>query len=203
MVLMENGSKGEETLSKEQEYFAYINEHKNNVLKAYENLFKANSNFFEISGNTDILEAMGLLETNHLLEQHDDTKYSDEEFDAYRVKFYPTKDEAEKYATDEAYKTIADENFNKAWEHHYTNNDHHPNFWAKKNENEALVPNTDMEMQAIVHMICDWQAMSYKFKSDMWEWFENDADSEKGCMTLQTKSIVTGILNLLRKLNKH
>ncbi len=202
VVLVESGDKGVEVIAKEEEYYAYIEEHKANVLKAYDELFKANSSFFELSGNTDILEAMGLLETNRILQQHDDSKFSDEEFYAYRIKYYSTAEESEKYATDEAYKMIADENYGKAWEHHYTNNDHHPEFWADKIDGK-FVPDKDMELQAIVHMICDWQAMSIKFKSDMWEWFDTQADSEKNCMTLKTKSITTGIMNLLHKLKKN
>ena len=43
--------------------------------------------------------------------------------------------------------------FDKAWEHHYKNNKHHPEHWARQN----------MPMKYIRFMVCDLKAMSRKF----------------------------------------
>lgn len=51
--------------------------------------------------------------------------------------------------------------FNKAWEHHYNVNKHHPEYWVGK----------DMPMKYIRFMVCDLKAMSKKFGGSAQEYY--------------------------------
>lgn len=127
---------------KELEYKKYIQEHRDNVRLA----------FVELSTCPDL----DWLITEDLscklferIEDHDLSKYSDEEFDAYRRYYHPI-DYIEKYN--------AKEDFEKAWEHHYVRNDHH---WQHR---QFIKEEMDEEIQlACLENICDWLAMGYKF----------------------------------------
>lgn len=126
---------------KEYEYKKYIEEHLQNIRDA----------FVELSTCPDldwlITEDLSCkLFTRILL--HDLSKYSEEEFNAYRKYYYPINEEE---------KNNAKVDFEKAWKHHYENNDHH---W------QARVNMTNMTEHlklACLENICDWLAMGYKF----------------------------------------
>jgi hypothetical protein len=126
---------------------------------------------------------------------HDDSKMTDDEFIAYRMKYYPTKAEEDNMNADPVYKDHVEELYNKAWEHHFMHNDHHPKYWKVidghyDNNNEPK----EMTLGAIIHMICDWQAMSYHFKSNILDWYEKDADEEKGDLHYNTRKLTEEIL---------
>ena len=99
-------------IQKREEYMAYIDEHINNVKKAFK-LFSS----IDWRNNPEIQEA--IKETIVEIESHDSSKYSEEEFEYYRMHFYPINDEE---------KEMSEEMFDKAWEHHYLNNPHHWNY---------------------------------------------------------------------------
>jgi hypothetical protein len=64
---------------------------------------------------------------------------------------------------------------------------------------ETKIPR-DMSLRAILEMICDWEAMGLKFKSDTLNWYENDAKDEKAAMSTNTKQIVEELLyNVIHK----
>ena len=57
-----------------------------------------------------------------------------------------------------------------------------------------------MSLDAIIEMICDWEAMSDKFNTNTLQWYEKDAKDEKACFSPKTKIIVEDILyNLIHK----
>lgn len=193
----QNDSQDLEKNIKVQEYLDYINEHVGNVIMMYKrdfypflmdkNLVITNDYFSTEDFKTAIAEL------GNTIQNHDASKYDEEEFNAYRRHFCPTKAEE----TEDDQQTPLDE-FEEAWEHHYTNNPHHPQYWVNK---ETGIP-TDMNLRAIIEMICDWNAMSYKFNQDTKDWYENKADKEKKAMTDRTKEIVEYILyTLLPKAN--
>ena len=172
---------------KEQEYLDYINNHIHNVNKAFETLFlpildKDNIVCKYIS-TSDLKQS--IIELRDIITHHDASKFSDDEFDGYRCKYYPT--ELEK--ANEEFMKAAEDRYEECWEHHYKTNDHHPKHWVDENGNP-----TDMSLLAIIHMICDWEGMSIKFGTNTLEWYENNAIDEKKCFTDKTKQIVEDIL---------
>ena len=124
------------------------------------------------------------------IENHDASKYSEEEFEPYRIKYYPTTNEKN---ADEETRKLIDFNSEEAWKHHYKTNDHHPMFWADSENNSPR----DMSLGAIIHMLCDWEAMSYKFGTSTLDWYNNKASKEKEAMTDRTKVIVEELLDRL------
>ena len=123
-----------------------------------------------------------------LISVHDLSKYSNEEFDAYRLNFYPTTEEKNSPDYSDRIKEI----FDPAWVHHYTNNPHHPQYWLDDNKNPI-----DMELKYIIEMICDWIAMSNKFGGTVIDWYNNSAGDEKSYMTENTKRIVEKIFTII------
>jgi hypothetical protein len=51
-----------------------------------------------------------------------------------------------------------------------------------------------MTLRAIVHMICDWEAMSMAMGTNTIDWFQNKADKEKEAMSPNTLKLVNEIL---------
>lgn len=152
---------------KEKEYREYINEHKLNVQKAW-NIMKNNNKIMKYIENVideDIVHnafssTIIMLDTNIFI--HDDSKYSKEEFDAYRKRFFPISEEE---------KDNCKEEFDKAWEHHYTYNLHHWNGWYKNGYPDR------MQLIYVVEMICDWEAMGYKFGNTAKEFYYKNKDN--------------------------
>ena len=101
---------------KDFEYFDYIQEHKRNVLKAFNMLVD----------KTDVINSLSVKEAKTLRQRaldHDLSKYSKQQFDLYCDKFF------RKIECD----------FNSAWEHHYRNELHHPEKYKEnKKEMELL-----------------------------------------------------------------
>jgi hypothetical protein len=106
---------------------------------------------------------------------HDLSKFSSKEFTAYAKFFHGefgnsfqkeySKEMITKMKETNSwiyfqYKTCSD-NFNKAWEHHYKVNKHHPEHWVGK----------DMPMKHIRFMVCDLKAMSRKFGGTAQEYY--------------------------------
>lgn len=164
--------------TKINEYKEYIKEHLGNVNKAFKE-FINNDQCLKIlheesNGYNQILD---MIKIN--IDNHDASKYSDIEFDAYRKTFY---------SVDDKEKEDNKESFAIAWKHHYENNLHHWDSWVEKKE--------DMPTVYVVEMICDWQAMSYKFGGNAAEWY----NKEKGkiILTDKTRKLVESFLDALR-----
>ena len=138
---------------KEQEYLKYVREHISNIHSAYIKYGRTLSKKLNIS----------LLELSGVVYQHDVSKFSDEEFDGYRQYFYPCSDE-----------TKNEELFNRAWEHHYSVNKHHPEFWVYAYNNEP----EDMPNLYIAEMLLDWEAMSMKFGGTTYEYYMKNRDKK-------------------------
>jgi ubiquitin-protein ligase len=117
-----------------------------------------------------------------LVENHDDSKLSHEEFIPYRKKFFPCSQDAKKVFEDE---------FDLAWEHHKKKNPHHWEYWLK---NKPSTP-YDKSLYA-VEMICDWMAMGYKFGDTAEQFYQNN----KHKITLQVpEEFIFQIFEALKK----
>lgn len=178
-------------LNKEQEYLDYINDHINNVNKAFELYMLPILNMTNIStliSDEELKEAIRNLQS--LIPTHDASKFSDAEFDGYRMRWHPTAAELAKQKEDPELQYTVRERYEKCWEHHYTTNGHHPKHW--------LDPETgiskDMTLDAIVEMLCDWEGMSLKFGTSTLKWYEEKATDEKAALSPKTKQIVEDLL---------
>lgn len=170
-----------------EKYLQYIRTHCENVQKMFQDLFLSRIDELEekLSDIPDLREAIMTAKTQVV--DHDLSKYSDEEFDAYRIRFYPTP-----YETRTMSKELMEEKFLEAWKHHCMNNPHHPKYWSDENGKP-----TDMDLADIIHMICDWAAMSYQKGGTVIEWYSTKAEEEKSEMTDHTKEIVQKFLDVL------
>ena len=125
-----------------QIYDDYIKDHKENVFKAFQWL---EENIPGVLSADEIKNA-----ARHQCEfEHDQSKYSEEEYDAYDNYFYGNR----------SYAVVQE--FNKAWLHHIHNNPHHWQHWVLINddpdEGEKIL---DMPYQYIIEMVCDWMSFS-------------------------------------------
>lgn len=210
LIFSDGITKDIEVIGKEQEYIKYIVEHINNVNTAYNELFKGRTfDPIEIefddktSMSLDPLFMDGVIKQLELeIKAHDLSKFSNEEFPAYRMRFFPTDTEKKQMEADSDYVASVEASFQEAWEHHYHENKHHANYWMYEYEDgEYKLLDTPyiMPVVDILHMICDWSAMSIKFQhtNSPVEWYINDADKEKGYMHPNTKKLVEYFLSLI------
>ena len=93
------------------QYDIYLSEHISNVVKGFEWIRENAPELLE--GTTPNLEIE--------IENHDASKYSDEEYDAYDNYFYGH------YSDD--MKSQVEYDFDVAWNHHQKNNPHHWQYW--------------------------------------------------------------------------
>ena len=108
-----------------------------------------------------------------LIKEHDESKFSEEEFEPYAQKWYGDGKDTREYEL--------------AWEHHYMNNEHHPEYWNGE----------DMPLIYILEMICDWGSFSIA-SGDMKElsdFYYNKAESDpEKNLSDATKEIIHDIL---------
>lgn len=124
-----------------------------------------------------------------IIRNHDVSKYSSEEYDAYDRYFYG---EGEKT------KEVKDA-FNRAWLHHIHANPHHWQHWVLINDDPNLVEIVlEMDYPYIIEMICDWWAFSW-VKGDLYEIFKWWEEHEK-YMKLHVKTRKT-VVDILEKIN--
>ena len=143
--------------NKERLYKKYIKNHKQNVLKAYEEM-KENPRIFQLVGK----EILDDLYDRALV--HDDSKYSKEEFKPYRKNFYPIN-QHEKEENKSA--------FDAAWEHHCRVNSHH---WQHR-QNKTSFDRTDKEQVLdVLENVLDWMAMGYQFHDRPYQYYMNNKE---------------------------
>lgn len=172
-----------EYTKKRQEYLEYIQEHKENVKKSFKYIFAENDLFMNKHDIRLVIEEM---KDGLIINSHDNSKFSDEEFEPYRRYFHSVNEEE---------KSLSEEDFEKAWEHHYRTNAHHYEHWI--NENGDC---TEMDMYSIIEMICDWGAMSIKFGGTISKWYEENKDT-KIQLHPNTRQIVESILYIEKIVN--
>ena len=100
-------------IAKTREYLDYLEEHINNIDKAYHEVATACDDLREVSDDSVYFEL------NEEVRNHDVSKFSKEEFTQYRAKFFPIVSEG-----------ITENDFDTALEHH---KDHNPHHWEKVN----------------------------------------------------------------------
>ena len=179
--ILQEADYNSQIIKKEEEYMEYIKDHVNNVHRAFENMYNIKDKFEDID-RYDISDAIESVKERGLIDIHDESKYSDEEFNAYRRHFH---------SIDDKEKDDSEEDFELAWKHHYENNPHHPEYWIKDG-----TP-IDMEIDYIVEMACDWIAMSYSKGGTALQYLNDNREEKQKVMTENTMSILETILNTL------
>lgn len=144
----------------EKENMEYIKEHVQNVQKAYKEYGALLSSCLELDPEDLTLEI--------LIANHDKSKFSSEEFESYRKRFFPMEGEK----TDP-------ESFNAAWLHHIHSNPHHPEHWVLQNYNKEThsfyaIP-IEMPKVYLAEMLCDWIAMGYKFGDMPYQYYAKNS----------------------------
>ena len=140
---------------KEKQYKNYIDDHKIKVELAFDEMTSCPDLDWIDWGKDDL--AFKLRER---VEKHDNSKYSPEEFDAYRKNFYPI---------DEIEKALNKEDFEKAWEHHWKNNRHH---WEARQRDTVFTQEQELDC---LENVLDWMAMGYKFKDRPYQYYSKHA----------------------------
>jgi hypothetical protein len=148
--------------------------------------------FVDLAGSekmskTGITGGMGLKEAQNNIGFHDESKYSDIEFEPYRLRFYPTEEENIALQSADA-RQQQQIDFETAWHHHYTNNPHHPKYWVQEDGSIK-----DMDIKYIIEMLCDWLS----FGDDIRVWYANKADSERKAMSVRTREITEELMELI------
>ena len=158
-------SEMKELLQKTREYLDYIEEHYNNVQKAWELVQEKCKDMKFI---TDDFEWAIL---NQDILNHDKSKLSEKEFTQYRRKFFPTDEEKLLSENYPSFKSEVKYGFDMAWEHHQELNDHHWQTWTTKDYGYPR-----MEVLHCVHMLVDWIAMSMKFGDTAIDYYQKNKD---------------------------
>lgn len=140
-------------INKFREYLDYIEEHYNNVQKAWILINEKCKN----KGFRFIYDDFVWLTIDEDVKTHDLSKLSAEEFTQYRQYFFPCDNEEKNK-----------EKFNLAWKHHKQENDHHWQTWTKKYES---YPYADA---FLVMNIIDWIAMGFKFNDTAKNYYEKN-----------------------------
>lgn len=146
-------------IGKFREYLDYLEEHYNNVQKAWKIIKdKCPSGKFRFLYDDYsywVIEAAVL--------DHDVSKLSAEEFTQYRQFFFPTEEEEDNGKKDK-------DLMKTAWEHHKSVNNHHWENWTKE---LCSSPCVDV---FVVLMVIDWMAMGIKFKNTARDYYEKNKD---------------------------
>ena len=150
-----------------EEYKKYIINHKANVSKFADWLLKK---------CPEVFKDIDIMSFKTLINNHDESKFSKEEFEPYARFWF---NDSEHYDYDPEYEA--------AWEHHWKNNKHHPEFWQGQ----------DMPLIYILEMLCDWGSFSIS-KNDMNElfdcYYEEAQDDDEKNLSENTKILIEKIL---------
>ena len=139
-------SQSQHKIKEEDHLLDFIKTHKENIFKMHKLLQENNCGFRVIfmHDNADMLIRLA---------KHDNSKYSKEEFDGYRIKLYPTEEEQ--------LSAFDKDSFDKAIKHHYAHNTHHPQHYVNSDGSRR-----DMPVEDVYEMILDWMANMYFYTGD-------------------------------------
>lgn len=140
----------------DKQYHEYLEGHIGNVQEALELLHTLGIQF--IDDNYEELKS--------ICQNHDASKYSDEEYIPYREHFYPTCDEDK----------LKTEAFELACRHHIKNNKHHWDYWLDEN-NQLDIPDEKEYKLYCVERCCDWLAMSCQHDEPSSAWYHANKES--------------------------
>lgn len=150
-----------------QKYDEYLTSHISNVQKGFKYL--CDKHIVEL----DLIKAT-FPKIEEQIRNHDQSKYSKEEYDPYVEYFYGEKDEK-----GEVYPDVQDR-FDEAWNHHQKRNPHHWQYWLLR-EDDGDFKCIHMDYNYIIEMVCDWWAFSWKQNNlyEIFNWYEENKSKMK------------------------
>ena len=154
----------------QKDYKKYIEEHKERV-KQFADWLKENLPELFDNIDSELFDEM--------IRDHDDSKFSEEEFEPYAQKWFNNSGKTLEYE--------------EAWKHHWMNNEHHPEYWLGE----------DMPYIYILEMICDWGSFSMKSGNikELSDFYYNKArDDEEKNLSENTKVIIEEILEKINSI---
>lgn len=158
------------------EYNEYLNDHIRNVIRAF-NWMRDNL--------PEVFDGVSVNMMGAQINAHDDSKWDDEEYQAYDNYFYGTKNKEVKDA------------FYLAWLHHQHNNPHHWQHWLLQ-EDEGKLKALEMPKEYVIEMICDWWSFSWKKDklTEIFDWYATN--KPKMNLHQNTLQLVENILTKIR-----
>lgn len=151
----------------QKENLEYINSHKERVLQ-FADWLKEHC--------PEVFDGIDIDVFDDLIKAHDESKFSEEEFEPYARKWFGDKKKTREYEL--------------AWEHHWKNNEHHPEYWLGE----------DMPYIYILEMLCDWGSFSIA-SGDMKElsdfYYNKAKDDPEKMLSDATKEIIEDILSVI------
>ena len=142
-------------IAKTREYLDYIEEHYKNVQRAWKEVQEKCG----AKGFPFLSDDHSFWMIDGAVKHHNLSKLSHEEFIPYRERYFPVRGR-------ELDVEVGEEHVRSAWLHHYENNPHHPENWAKR---EFYHPHE--ATWHCVHMVIDLIAMSYKLGGTAREYY--------------------------------
>lgn len=129
------------------------------------------------------------------IHNHDDSKFSEEEYDAYDMKFYGKSDF--RYIEDVTQEEI-DREFDYAWLHHIHNNPHHWQYWLLHEDDGGFKP-LEMPINYVYEMVADWWSFSWakNKREEIFSWYEEHKD--KMVLHPATRALVEDILAKIKE----
>lgn len=159
------------------EYLDYLEEHVENVIRSWNEMLRP-----ALESGRYQKELLDQIEEK--IHQHDSSKYSEVEFDAYLNWFYPS----EGFPKDQY-------SYDIAWLHHQKTNSHHWQYWCLIRD-EGVIEPLDMPFENICEMLCDWHSFSAKDKdSTAYQYYIDNTD--KFIFSPYTKATVEYLLQYL------
>lgn len=164
-----------------QQYDEYLQEHISNVNKAWR--------WMEDHG---IIPPHMIYEGERLI-NHDQSKYYEEEYDAYDDYFYGKEDK------DEDDISVIDSAFDYAWLRHIHNNPHHWQYWVLINDEDGTKA-LEMPHSQVYEMIADWWSFSWKTGNlkEIFDWYERH--KEKMILHPATRRLVEDALGKIKSI---
>lgn len=164
------------------EYNEYLNNHITGVIRSWneilepallENLNEHNITFEEF------------LNIEHIISNHDASKYESDEYDAYCNYFYPSAG----FEKDEAA-------FDEAWLLHQKRNPHHWQYWILIKD-EGVTELIDMPIRYICEMLCDWHSFTLRNpESTAYKWWMDNKD--KMMLSPNTRDFIESIISYMK-----
>lgn len=172
-----------------KKYTNYVERHIDNVQKAWRDVVQVKCKSFNFIHDDHIYFSI-----DHMINTHDASKLSADEFIQYAEWFYG--DHGKEW---DSFDTIHEAEHNRikvafdvAWQHHLANNMHH---WQSWGDREFYHPH-EAECHCVC-MICDWLAMSYEFGDTASDYYATNKDTMK--LPPWADSFIVSVLNHVEK----
>lgn len=161
-----------------QKYNEYLENHISGVKKSFN---------WMIHNIPRVFDYHDLSTIQKLIDSHDQSKYSKEEYIPYCQYFYG-----------ENRTKAVENNFDAAWLHHQHANPHHWQHWVLR-EDDGDLKLIKIPFEYIIEMICDWWSFSWN-KNNLYEIFDwYDENKSKMLLHDLTRTLVEEILLTIRQ----